>query len=168
MKHFHLWMIGIFLLMVSTLCWSQGTWRSFIPTDGLEGNRILGIFEDKDRNLWIQTRSGLFVYDGQFRTVSAQQIQTSAQLIASDGSIWVANDRSVTRYEGGTEKTFTAAQITNGVYSGLGNATNRLYLLENKTKKFGWHQMQYSQNLMEQSGKLFFFQRLTSVTLSLY
>ena len=107
MKHFRLWMIGVsILLTVSTLCWAQGTWQAFTTADGLVGNSISGVMEDKDRNLWIQTNDGFSIYDGQLRTILEEPRHYtlySTQLIASDGAIWVATDEAVTRYQGTKE-----------------------------------------------------------------
>ena len=112
MKHFCLWIIRVsILLTVSTLCWAQGTWRAFTTADGLVGNSILGIMEDKDRNLWIQTNDGLSIYDGQFRTIHKERSYTSVQLMASDGSIWIATEESVTRYQGGGDERFSGQEV---------------------------------------------------------
>ena len=75
MKHYCLWIIRVsILLTVSTMCWAQGTWRAFTTADGLVGNSILGIMEDKDRNLWIQTNDGLSRYDGQLQTILEERL----------------------------------------------------------------------------------------------
>ena len=44
------------------------------------GEGILGIMEDKDHNLWIETNGGVSIYDGQFRTMQEMNQNVSTQL----------------------------------------------------------------------------------------
>jgi signal transduction histidine kinase/ligand-binding sensor domain-containing protein len=86
----------------------------FTKSDGLSGNIICSLFEDREGNLWVATTGGL----DRFRelavtTISAQQglssDHTNSVIAATDGSIWVAAHDGLTRWKNGRTTIFRKA-----------------------------------------------------------
>ena len=84
----------------------QGRADSFTQADGLSGDIILGLFEDREGSIWVSTTGGL----DRFRelpvsTISAKQglssDATRALFAASDGSVWIASHDGLTHWENG-------------------------------------------------------------------
>jgi ligand-binding sensor domain-containing protein len=78
----------------------------FSRSDGLSGDVVLGLFEDREGNVWAATTGGL----DRFRelpvtTVSVKQglssDATQSVLAATDGSIWVSAHDGLTRWKNG-------------------------------------------------------------------
>ncbi len=98
----------------------------FKKSDGLSGDIIAGLFEDREGNIWVSTSGGL----DRFRelpvsTISVKQGLSSdyaASLVAgTDGSIWVGTHDGLTRWKNGRTTIFRKA-------SGLpGDATQSLF-----------------------------------------
>ena len=83
----------------------------FTKSDGLSGDVVLALFEDREGNVWVATTSGL----DRFRelpvsTISAKQglssDATSSVLAASDGTIWIAGHDGLTRWKNGQATIF--------------------------------------------------------------
>src|SRR5271166_3902313 len=83
----------------------------FKKSDGLSGDIICSLFEDREGNIWVSTSGGL----DRFRqlpvtTVSAKQglssDRTTSVLAATDGSIWVAAHDGLTRWKNGLTTIF--------------------------------------------------------------
>jgi len=86
----------------------------FTKSDGLSGNIICSLFEDREGNIWVATSGGL----DQFRelavtTISAEQGLSSdfamSVLAATDGSIWAATHDGLTRWKNGRTTIFRKA-----------------------------------------------------------
>jgi len=86
----------------------------FRKSDGLSGDVILSIFEDREGNVWVATTGGL----DRFRelpvaTISVKQglcsDATQSVLAATDGSVWVGSHEGVTRFENGQATIFNMA-----------------------------------------------------------
>ena len=86
----------------------------FTRSDGLSGDVILSVFEDREGNIWTASTGGL----DRFRelpvsTVSVKQglssDATQSVLAASDGSIWVGAHEGLTRWENGQATVFRKA-----------------------------------------------------------
>jgi signal transduction histidine kinase/ligand-binding sensor domain-containing protein len=86
----------------------------FKKSDGLSGDIIAGLFEDREGNIWVSTSGGL----DRFRelpvtTVSVKQglssDYTTSVLAATDGSIWVAAHDGLTRWTNGRTTIFRKA-----------------------------------------------------------
>ncbi len=84
----------------------QGRADSFTQADGLSGDIILHLFEDREGSIWVSTTGGL----DRFRelpvsTISAKQglssDATRALFAASDGSVWIASHDGLTHWENG-------------------------------------------------------------------
>ncbi len=78
----------------------------FRRTDGLSGDIVLSLFEDREGTVWVATTGGL----DRFRelpviTFSAKQglssDATNSVIAASDGSVWVATHDGLTRWKDG-------------------------------------------------------------------
>ena len=78
----------------------------FRKSDGLTGDIIAGVFEDREGNIWVSTSGGL----DRFRelpvtNISARQglssDHTDSILAATDGSVWIATYDGLTRWKNG-------------------------------------------------------------------
>src|SRR5271165_1904857 len=86
----------------------------FTQSDGLSGNVVLSLFEDREGNVWVATTGGL----DRFRelpvaTISVKQglssDATQAVLAATDGSIWIGAHEGLTRWKNGQTTIFGKA-----------------------------------------------------------
>ena len=86
----------------------------FTEADGLSGNVVLSLFEDREGNVWVATTGGL----DRFRelpvaTISVKQGLSSdaaqAVLAATDGSIWIGAHQGLTRWKNGQATIFGKA-----------------------------------------------------------
>jgi len=86
----------------------------FSRADGLSGDVVLSVFEDREGNVWVASTGGL----DRFRelpvaTVSVKQglssDATQAVLAATDGTIWVGAHQGLTRWKGGQATIFGKA-----------------------------------------------------------
>lgn len=84
----------------------QGRMDSYNQADGLSTNFIENLFEDREGNIWIATRSGL----DRFREYTVPTISTKQGLSSSfvrsvladrDGSVWLATPNGLNRWKGG-------------------------------------------------------------------
>ena len=89
----------------------QGRTDVFTRSDGLAGDVIFSLFEDREGNLWVATTGGL----DRFRelpvtTVSVKQglssDATESVLAATDGSIWIGAHDGLTRWKNGQTTIF--------------------------------------------------------------
>ena len=92
----------------------QGRTDLFTKSDGLSGDVILSMLEDREGNIWVASTGGL----DRFRelpvaTVSVKQglssDATQSVLAATDGSIWVGTHEGLTRWKNGQATTFSKA-----------------------------------------------------------
>jgi signal transduction histidine kinase/ligand-binding sensor domain-containing protein len=83
----------------------------FKKSDGLSGDIIAGLFEDREGNIWVSTSGGL----DRFRelpvtTISVKQglssDYTQSVVAATDGSIWVGTHDGLTRWKNGQTTIF--------------------------------------------------------------
>jgi signal transduction histidine kinase/ligand-binding sensor domain-containing protein len=86
----------------------------FTKSDGLSGNIIAGLFEDREGTIWVSTNGGL----DRFRelpatTISATQGLPSddavSVLASTDGSIWIGSHEGLTRWKNGQTTIFRKA-----------------------------------------------------------
>jgi len=84
---------------------------AFSRSDGLSGDNILSLFEDREHNIWVATYGGL----DRFRelpvfTISSKQGLSSdapgCVLAAKDGSVWVGGMHGLDRWKNGQVTTF--------------------------------------------------------------
>ena len=92
----------------------QGRTDVFTKSDGLSGDVILSLFEDREGNVWVASTGGL----DRFRelpvaTVSVKQglfsDATQSVLAATDGSVWVGSHKGLTRWKNGQATIFGTA-----------------------------------------------------------
>ena len=92
----------------------EGRTDVFSRVDGLSGDVVLSLFEDREGTIWVATTGGL----DRFRelpvtTVSVKQglssDATQSVLAATDGSIWVGAHVGLTRWKNGQTNTFGKA-----------------------------------------------------------
>lgn len=85
-------------------------WKKFTTADGLVGNSIVSIAEDRDGSFWFATPSGVSRYDGVAWTTylsAYDQVQASARDRA--GNLWFGTAFGVLRFDGSTWRRFTTA-----------------------------------------------------------
>ena len=83
----------------------------FTKSDGLSGNIIAGLFEDREGNIWVSTAEGLDRFrEFPVATLSVKQGLSSdhsdSVIAARDGSVWVASEDGLTRWKDGQTTTF--------------------------------------------------------------
>ena len=83
----------------------------FKKADGLSGDVVLGLFEDREGNIWVSTTGGLDrFHELSVATVSVKQglssDATQAVLAATDGSVWVASHEGLTLLQNGKATIF--------------------------------------------------------------
>jgi len=86
----------------------------FTKSDGLSGNIIAGLFEDREGNIWVSTAEGLDRFrELPIATISTKQglssDNTDSVIAARDGSVWVASDAGLTRLKDGQSTIFRNA-----------------------------------------------------------
>lgn len=83
----------------------------FTRADGLSGDIVLCLFEDREGNIWVSTTGGI----DRFRelpvaTMSVREglasDNTNSVLAAQDGSVWIATHDGLTRWQNGRMTTF--------------------------------------------------------------
>jgi signal transduction histidine kinase/ligand-binding sensor domain-containing protein len=100
----------------------NGTTDVFASADGLSGDNIGSLFEDREGNIWVTTNDGLDRFrDFAVPTISSKQGLSNANiysvLAARDGSVWVGtpdglnrwNDGKITVYRKTTSRLLTRA-----------------------------------------------------------
>src|SRR5262245_61209697 len=84
----------------------EGSTDAFSRLDGLSGNFIVGLFEDREGSIWVATRDGL----DRFREYAATTLSVSqglsgsdagSVLAARDGSVWISTRGGVDRWKSG-------------------------------------------------------------------
>src|SRR5208283_2609613 len=92
----------------------NGRTDMFTKADGLSGDVVLSLFEDREGNVWVSTTGGL----DRFREIPVATISvkqglssdaTQAVLAATDGSIWVGAHEGLTKWKNGQTTIFGKA-----------------------------------------------------------
>jgi signal transduction histidine kinase/ligand-binding sensor domain-containing protein len=83
----------------------------FTRSDGLSGDVVLSVFEDREGDVWVATTGGLDRFrDLPVATVSVKQglssDATQSVLAATDGSIWIGAHEGLTRWKNGQTRIF--------------------------------------------------------------
>ena len=84
----------------------QGRTDVFTKSDGLSGDIICSLFEDREGDVWVATTEGLDRFrDLPVTTISLKQRlssnDTNSVIAATDGSIWVATQDGLARWKNG-------------------------------------------------------------------
>jgi signal transduction histidine kinase/ligand-binding sensor domain-containing protein len=92
----------------------HGRTDAFTQSDGLSGNVIAGLFEDREGNIWVSTAGGLDRFrDLAVSAISAKQGLSSdsinSVLAARDGSIWLAAPEGLNQWKNGHFAIFRTA-----------------------------------------------------------
>jgi ligand-binding sensor domain-containing protein len=88
------------------LHFQHGRTDLFARSDGLSGDLVPGLFEDREGNIWVATSAGLDRFrDFAISTISVKQGLSSAGvssvLAARDGSVWLGTDNGLNRLKNG-------------------------------------------------------------------
>ena len=86
----------------------------FTESDGLSGDIVLCLFEDRERNIWVSTTGGLDRFrEFPVATTSSKQGLASdavaSVLGGGDGSVWIGTRQGLTRWKNGQPTTFRKA-----------------------------------------------------------
>ena len=86
----------------------------FTRSDGLSGDVVLSLFEDREGNVWVATTGGLDrFHELPVTTISVRQglssDATASVLATTDGSVWVATHDGLTRWKNGQITIFRKA-----------------------------------------------------------
>jgi signal transduction histidine kinase/streptogramin lyase len=86
----------------------------FTRSDGLSGNSVTDLFEDREGNIWVATNEGLDRFHEPAVTTFSSEHGLStgmayAVLPARDGSVWVGTPNGVTTIKGERTTTYTTA-----------------------------------------------------------
>ena len=81
----------------------RGRLDAFGKSDGLAGERVARIFEDREHNIWVVTDQGLNrFHDVTAATYSVEQglssLTTASVLAARDGSLWISTSNGLNRW----------------------------------------------------------------------
>ena len=84
----------------------EGRTDVFTAGDGLSGDTVNCLFEDREGNIWVATTEGLDRFrDAAVSTVTMKQGLSSATVVSvlsnNDGSVWLATNRGLNRWDRG-------------------------------------------------------------------
>ena len=87
----------------------------FAQSDGLSGEYIASLFEDREGNIWVATINGLDRFrDFAVATISVKQGLSNADvwsvLAARDGSVWLGTRDGLNRWKNGQITIYTQAE----------------------------------------------------------
>ena len=92
----------------------RGRTDAFSQRDGLSGNHVRSLFEDREGNIWVATMDGL----DRFRSVAAASFSvrqglstpsTMTALVARDGSVWTSTADGLNRWKNGEISIYRAS-----------------------------------------------------------
>ena len=92
----------------------HGRTDTFSRSDGLSGDVIFRLFEDREGNVWAATSGGLDRFrELPFTTISEKEglssNATQSVVAATDGSVWIGAQRGLTRWKNGQTTVFRKA-----------------------------------------------------------
>ena len=111
----------------------QGRLDAFGQADGLSGDSIMSIFQDREGNIWVTTTRGLDRFrDFAVPTISAKQGLSASSVLsvlsAKEGSVWFGTPGGLNRWNNGQMTTYgmrDVRSLTNAPgLSAAGNATD--------------------------------------------
>ena len=116
----------------------QGRTDTYSQADGLSGDNVLSLFEDREGNIWAATYVGLDRFcELPVFTISAKQGLSgdapSAVLAGRDGSVWAAGRNGLDRWRDGTVRTFRKSDglPDDSVQSLYEDSVGRIWLFSN-------------------------------------
>ena len=115
----------------------QGMADTFASPDGLSGSVVVGMFEDREGNIWVATTEGLDRFgEIAVATYSVKQGLMSASvdsvLAAQDGSIWLGTSVGLDRWDHGHVTSRWRPADVNGVGSIFQDSLGRVWLSTEK------------------------------------
>lgn len=101
----------------------QGRIEEFAQSQGLSGNSVTALLEDREGNIWTTTLNGL----DRFRTLSVVTLTQSqglsgnlilSVLASTDGGVWLSTGGGLNRWKNGRTETYRIGAIKQGVKAG--------------------------------------------------
>jgi ligand-binding sensor domain-containing protein/signal transduction histidine kinase len=110
------------------------SFKTYLPADGLAGDTVHCMLQDKKGESWFGTENGVSRYNGKsFINITTKQglvgNNVSCMLEDSNGSIWFGTTAGVSRYDGKSFKNFTTSRglVNNAVTSILEDKSNHIW-----------------------------------------
>lgn len=126
MKYFRL--TSLFLVLNTTIVFSQNKWESFHIKDSLTGETVSLLAKDSSGNIWIGTDNGICMYDG--NKISKPTINKEfpyskfirALYVDKQKNVWIAAQNIVAKYDGNSWQKFIATGNVNDTTPGYASS----------------------------------------------
>jgi ligand-binding sensor domain-containing protein/signal transduction histidine kinase len=109
---------------------SGGEWQSFTTAQGLAGDDVASVYEDREGSIWVATSKGLSCYrDGKFTNFTSKDGLAAdvVQAVSEDaeGNLWVGTDEGLSRFRDGRFTSYTSKDgLTGGGVSAIQQGTD--------------------------------------------
>lgn len=109
--------------------YNGNTWTQYTEANGLAGNRVRGIYQTRDKSIWVGTTNGISRFDGQTWITRALPLPSDISLVwrtatfreSTDGALWINLGNKTIRYEPDVDPPETQMEVTLDRVSQPGN-----------------------------------------------